>query len=774
MREREGAAAPLDRIGRAAGLGVAGLVSLAAFAAPAAAQDASRSDEIIVTAQKREERLVDVPISVNVVGGETLEGLNMNQATDLGYIVPNISFSDESGQRAFSFFIRGIGTTSYASESIESSSAYAVDGVVYGQGGASMMDLPDIERIEVLRGPQGTLWGKNASAGVINVTTRSPADELETGFRLSYAQPENERKVHAYITGPMGETSGFFLSARLNARDGFVENLADDRMLNDRFDWGARGRFEWGMGTGMHVTLIGDYWRDDSMCCTWTPVRGSNPPSFVEQLMLNQGAVFGVDPAQQVQNQNGPLWQDIENYGLSLQVDADLGGGHTLTSITAARIWNAFDGVDSDSMPFDIFSRDFGDMEQRQFTQELRITSPQDQFIDYVAGLYFFTQDVYTYSEQLLDYPDLGFHVRRLVDVWGNTSNAAIFGQANVNLSENFRLIAGARILYQWDDAAVERNFLLPDTSPHEFNRRERSYSGHVWRLGAQYDLTDTSNVFATVTRGFKGGGFNVTIDQSILDPVDPEIPTNWEIGYRGTFPDARFSFNATAFYQPVTDFQVYTIFTEPAANPNDPPLLRSAITNAAEADIRGVELDAAWQPFEALDWTLIAAYGYLDATYGEYESAPCFAGDTPGVGICRLDGSMDYTGRYLANAPEHSANFISQLEVPFMQSLSITVDFNANYRSSRYTGTPQRDEVRRPSLTLVNGSIGIGDAEGDWRLRLFMQNMFDEHYATRTFSAFLGFDPSTGGQDADAFAQYGWVPYEAQRITGVSLDYRW
>lgn len=756
------------------GWGLGLLVSLGALATPALAQETTRSDEIIVTAQKRAERLVDVPISVNVVGGETLEGLNMNQATDLGYIVPNISFSDESGQRAFSFFIRGIGTTSYASESIESSSAFAVDGVVYGQGGASMMDLPDIERIEVLRGPQGTLWGKNASAGVINVVTRSPAEEFEAGVRLSFAQPENEQKYYAYVTGPISESAGFFLSARLNQREGYVDNLFDDRMLNDRNDYGARARFEFGMGTPMHVTVIGDYWRDDSECCTWTPVRGSTPPSFVEQLMLNQGAVFGVDPEHQVQNQNGPLWQDIENYGLSVQVDADLGGGHTLTSITAARVWNAFDGVDSDSMPFDIFSRDFGDMEQSQFSQELRITSPQDQLIDYVAGFYFFTQDVYTYSEQLLDYPDLGFHVRRLVDVWGNTRNAALFGQANINLSEDFRLIAGARILYQWDEAAVERNFLLPDTSPHEFNRRERSYAGYVWRLGVQHDLSDTSNVFAAVTRGFKGGGFNVTIDQSILDPVDPEIPTNWEIGYRGAFPQHRFSFNATAFYQPVTDFQVYTIFTEPAPNPNDPPLLRSAITNAAEADLRGVELDLAWQPLESVDWTLIAAYGYLDATYAEYDAAPCFTGDVPGVGICRPDGSMHYSGRDLANAPAHSANFISQLELPIMNALSLTFDLNANYRSSRYTGTPQRDEVRRPALTLVNGSVGVGDQQDNWRLRLFVQNMFDEHYATRTFSAFLGFDPSTGGQDADAFAQYGWVPYEAQRITGISLDYRW
>ena len=165
----------------------------------------TRASDIVVTAQKREERLQEVPISIAVVSAKTLDTFSMNEATDLQYIVPGVQVLNAAGPRSFGFYIRGIGTTSFSSESVEGSVAYVMDGVVLGQSGASLADLPDIERIEVLRGPQGTLFGKNASAGVINVVTRKPSDHWEGTVSGSWAWPYDERKLSGLITGPISD-----------------------------------------------------------------------------------------------------------------------------------------------------------------------------------------------------------------------------------------------------------------------------------------------------------------------------------------------------------------------------------------------------------------------------------------------------------------------------------------------------------------------------------------------------------------------------------------
>jgi iron complex outermembrane receptor protein len=731
----------------------------------AGAADPSGSEEVIVTAQKREERLVDVPVSISVVGAKTLGSFNLNQSTDLGYLVPNVSFSTESGQRAFSFFIRGIGTTTYSSESLETSSAYVVDGVIYGQGGAAQTDLPDIERIEVLRGPQGTLFGKNASAGVINVVTKKPTKAFEAGARLSYAHPDNERKLSAFVSGPMGDNAGYRISARLNRRDGIVHNFHDGRELNNRNDWGVRGRFDFGQNSDLKLSIIGDYWKSDTRCCLWTLTRAGEPMSYIEQQQYALGNRFGWNPRHLFQNINGESFTKIENAGISAQIDYDLGGGYQLTSISAFRIWNASDWPDTDSQPIDVFDVDPGYMRQQQFSEELRVASPADQFFDFVAGLYIFNQNAHTYSEQILDLRPALF-VGRAADVYGNTLNVGVFGQGNLNFTPDFRVIIGGRVLMQRDEASSYRKFFAPDMTPADSNTRDRTYDGYVFRVGVQYDLTETSNVFATVTRGFKGGGYNLTLDQVRLDEVDPEIPTNYEIGYRGSFPDSRFSISLTGFYTPIDDFQVYVNFLDP----NDGFTLISAITNAAKVELKGIEAEFMWQPIAGVGWQLSGSFGYLDARYDSYPNSPCYAFQTAQEG-CHADNTQDASGNRLPFAPKFSANFVSHYETPIGSNLLAALDINVSYRSKRFTNTPQRPEQYQPSLALVNAAVSLGSEEAGWRVSLFCQNLTDEHFATREFSGFLEFNPATFGDGETAGSMMGYVPYEAQRIIGVSLD---
>jgi iron complex outermembrane receptor protein len=731
---------------------------------------ATRVGEVVVTAQKREERLLDVPISVAVVGGATLEKLNLNQATDLSYLVPNVTFSDESGHRAFSFFIRGIGTTTYSSESIESSTAYVVDGVVYGQGGAAQGDLPDIERIEVLRGPQGTLFGKNASGGVINVTTRSTAQRFTAEGSASWATPKDEIKTSLLVSGPITDEIGFLVSYRSNRHKGIVYNAFDGRWLNDRDDWGVRGRLEFGKGQRLKLTVIGDYWRLDNNCCIWTATHVGEPLSYIEEIHKNLGGT-GIDPGHLVQNINGESYTRITNAGASAQVDYDLGGGYDFTAISAYRIWNSGDWPDTDNQPINIFDIDYGAMRQHQFSQEFRIASPKGKFIDYVAGLYYFRQHAKTINGQVLDLRPV-LYVGRYVDVVGNTENYAVFGQGNVNFTDDFRLILGARWLTERGDAQSLRAFDAIDGSPFESNAREKTDRAWVWRVGLQYDLSDDVNVFATVTRGYKGGGFNTTIDTSHLDSVGPEKPTSYEVGLRSQFPALRLAFNATGFITKTTNFQVNSLFTDPAT------LVQTLnITNVGEADVKGIELDAIWQPLERADWRLTASFGYLDAKFGKFATAPCYPFQTEAEG-CDYSGGggvQDATGQRLPFAPKYSAALISDYETPLGRSgwtLRITGDIS--YKSKRFINLPARPEWIAPSLTLVNAVVSVGPGNGRWRASAFVQNLFDKHYANREFPAGLEFNPSTFGQDVTEASRQGWVPYEAQRIVGVKLDLKY
>jgi iron complex outermembrane receptor protein len=314
--------------------GTALATSVPAWAQVASEPSTHANDEIIVTAQKREERLQDVPISISVVSPEQLAAFGMNEATDLQYVVPGLTLINASSTRNSGFFVRGIGTSSFSSESIEGSTAFVVDGVVLGQSGASFADLPDIERIEVLRGPQGTLFGKNASAGVVNVTTRDPGDEFEGKISGTWAWPNDDRRIAAYIGGPIADGVGFTLSGRINKRDGYVKNLADDRVFNGRDEWGVRGKLKLEPANGLSLMVTGDYYKRDAACCIWTLRDIPGIPSVSESLSLIAGIEPGRDNLEQ--NIGGDLFSKNEIYGTALQADYAM-GDYTLTSITAWR-----------------------------------------------------------------------------------------------------------------------------------------------------------------------------------------------------------------------------------------------------------------------------------------------------------------------------------------------------------------------------------------------------------------------------------------------------
>ncbi|MFC3077750.1 TonB-dependent receptor [Phenylobacterium terrae] len=714
------------------------------------AETATQLDELVVTAQKREERLLDVPVSVAVVQAETLTAYGQNESVDLAYRVPNLGVSNSAGPRSFGFFIRGIGTTSFASESIESSSAYVVDGVVLGQAGASLTDLPDIERVEVLRGPQGTLFGKNASAGVINVVTRRPSEAFTVEGKVSWAWPDNDRKASVLVSGPISDQVRYAVSGRINKRDGFMKNLFDGRELNDRNDWGLRGKLEVTPSDNLTLSIIGDYWRRDANCCMWTIVQTGTPIDPREQAILNYGVQLG--EGRDYSNIDGDVYSDVKTSGVSAQADYDFGDGFTFTSISAWRYWRTIDGLDSDNAPVNQTNKNDADFRQTQFTQEFRIASPKGPFLDYVAGFFYFNSDVHSESTQLRPLERTLF--RNLVaDNYTTSENIAVFGQANLNFTDDFRLIVGGRYLQERSEA--EKIRLDPVNNHTERNQAAKTDHAFLWRLGAQYDLTDTSNVFATVTRGYKGGGYDVGIATTTLLDVRPEQPTNYEVGLRAAFPAQNLLFNVTAFWLEVEDLQVT------AREPGDIGLF--LLLNAAEARSRGVEAEGFWRPFDDMDLTLSGSLAYTDGKYKSFPRAPCYRGQTAATGC--VGGVQDLSGAQLPFAPKWSWNLDVNYVRPVGAGLSLYLNGNINHRTDFPANTPNSPFAQHPAFTLINAAVGVGPEDGRWKVSVFGRNLTDEFYYTRKFST-----PGIAGLGALSL----YHPYEAQRIVGVSLDVKY
>jgi len=747
MRERASGRLPAVSMVWAAMAGI-GLVRAEAPAIPV--ESLAPLEEVVVTSQKREERLQDVPLSVAVVSAEQLQAYSFNETTDIQYLVPGVTVTNSAGPRNFGFFIRGIGTSSFASESIEGSVGYVLDGIVLGQAGASLADLPDIERLEVLRGPQATLFGKNASAGIINVVTRAPTETFSAHGSVSWAGPDAERKVSGWASGPITDSVLYSFSARLNKRDGYIDNVPDGRKLNDRDDYGFRGKLQLTPSDRLQVMLIGDWWRRDAQCCIWTlRSAGGTPPSGTEQLSLLAGVIPGWDNWQQ--NIDGDVFSRTRSYGASMQADYEVGGGYALTSITAWRRWINSDGLDSDSSPLNLLDVNSADFAQRQWTQELRLTSPVGGFFDYVAGLFYFDGAVTSVSTQL--FPTLPFpFFNKVVRNEAGTRNAAIFGQANLHFTDQLRFILGARVLEEKTHASkLRRDPRLQITTP--VVSASKSDDPILWRTGLQYDFTSDVMGFATATRGYKGGGYDTNIGIAALPDVRPEKPTSYEVGLRTSWLQQRLLLNVTAFNTHVEDYQVAA---------RDPALGASVyrISNG-EAKSRGVEAELTSRPFREIDLTLVANAAYTDARWGTYPGATCYSGQTPAQGC--VNNTQDLSDERVPFSPDWSANISSHYQTHLLSpSTALFFDLGVNYRSKMGIAFPNDPNTIEDGLTLVNASIGFSAQDGRWKLALFGKNLTDEHYAAVIFPTPLGAAPRNYSQ---------FIPYEAQRIVGVSLD---
>jgi len=371
-------------------------------AADAAVADDTTGNEIIVTATKREQTLQDVPVAVTVTTAETIERAQIRDLRDLSTVVPSLRVNQLQSSANTNFYIRGFGNGAN-NAGIEPSVGLFVDGVYRSRSASMIADLPDVQRIEVLRGPQSTLFGKNASAGVISITTRKPQFKFGGNVEASYGN-FNAIVLKGVVTGPLSDHVAASISGSYNKRDGYVTDTGSGSRTNERNRWFVRGQLLFEPSSDLSVRLIGDYGRIDENCCAVVNIQRSSPSQGASQIiqgLLNGQLSDPANPYADVVSYNFPSTNKIDNWGASGQIDYNL-GILKLTSITSYRKTKAITNQDSDFSHADLLNRNYQDLRIDTFTQELRLATDWDGPVNALLGGFYFNEKINQHNELTL------------------------------------------------------------------------------------------------------------------------------------------------------------------------------------------------------------------------------------------------------------------------------------------------------------------------------------------------------------------------------------
>jgi iron complex outermembrane receptor protein len=678
---------------------VAGLLvsSLAVpVAAPAADSDTGPAvlEEVVVSARKREENARDVPISFVSMSSRDIEDQGATDLKSLTNSVPNVIIGTSDQDRRQNIVIRGISTVA-RSIGQETGVAVYLDGVYTGRTETYNQQLADIDRVEFLRGPQGTLFGKNTTAGAISLTTIKPGDQPAGSLSAEFG---NFGRIESdgYVSGPLvegllyGKVSGFGATS-----DGYATNAFDGSKAGDQNYGGGRIQLRATPNADLDMTLSADLTR-----------RHNRPYRFE----VTTGT-FGNIPGPFSFDEAYPSTERTGNSGVALNVDYKLPAGHTLTSITS---WRKSDWTDHSDETWNGQHLAFSDYTEHSTygSQELRIASPFGGPIDYVAGLY------YSYQKSSTHTPvSVGDDLAAIFGIpqgWESfdlksdvtTNGYAAFGNASYHINTSWTLTAGVR----YTDEQKHLNFdqrdpnglgFVPNIGPLS---RDYSKSAVTPTASIVYAISPKQNVYATFSSGYKSGGFNVdTLSNANRLSFNPEHVNNYEIGTKGEFLDGRLQADADVFHMDYKDLQVTQY---------DPASFANFIGNAATARIDGVELDTS--ALVTKGWSVTARLGYLHTRFTQF-----------------IDQYGDnLRGNELTFAPKFSGTLSTEYTLPLTGAVYAFARTEYSYRSSSHADVTNLPEDQLNSFGLLNARLGVSLNHGKWTVEIFGNNLTDRLYA--------------------------------------------
>lgn len=657
----------------------------------AGAYSADNYDAIVVTARKRAESIQRVPISVTAFDERALERNAIASIEQVSQYTPNVVFVPISiSPTSVAPYIRGIGN--FAQEpSQDPPIAISVDGVYLAQISGSLIDVFDASQIEVLRGPQGTLQGRNSPGGAINVTTRRPGDVFAARFDASYGN-YNDIQIKGAVDLPFSETISAKAAFMISDRDGYVKNITTGRRLGDQKNFAGRVGLLFRPTDNFDLYVTGDYSKDRSRQ-PGMRFAGSFPDRVPQAC-----SVFNLcDPNPRFTSTANydPRRQFFEGWGLTANANLDLGGA-TITSVTGYRKAEDHQWVDVDATAADIFGLEDRDLRTKQFSQEIRIASdkggqPEAGQLDWVVGVFYMNSKFKMFQRQRIFGGALGQSYRDQT-----LKSYAIFGQATFNITEQLSVSAGAR--QSWDDKVLHSQ---PIGSPvvGEF---KADFDNLSLELGAEYRFSPTAMAYARFSQGYRSGGINGAASRLIdVNAYGPEKVDAYEFGIKTEWFDRRLLVNLTAFRSNYKDLQRNIIVTD--ANNN----VLSNISNQGKARMQGFEAEIRFRVSDQLN--IWGNYGYLHARY--------------------LDPAFRQFDVIYAPAHTGSAGFDFTIPVRDADRFVLTGDVNFKSRFNATTNTLQVGE--QDAYAIVNATATYRFADDRFSIGAYGRNLTNSYYIT-------------------------------------------
>ncbi|GAB3093332.1 TonB-dependent receptor [Aestuariicella hydrocarbonica] len=755
-----------------------------ACAASASFSYAATLEEVVVTATKRAESLQDVPISMIAMDGESIKDLGVTNAIDFAANMPAVTISETPIGNFV--FIRGIGTPG-TNQGIELSVSTFHDGIYMGRHQLARAPFMDLERVEVLRGPQSILFGKNTIGGAIHAITAKPTEEFEASISVLVGE-NSELEYTGVVSGGLTDSLRGRLAYRAYETDGYFDNVMTGEDEVTRDDYSLRGQLAFDLTDNIMLT---GKWETGEFNADGKPVQlavfdaltpGAQQISGLNQLLVaaatGGNGIERYDDERAVINDGGallgqvvPSFEGVPGFPEGDEFsdnEMDLGtftvewilGDHTLTAITGYAQYEYQDVCDCDFSALPLIEVDAAE-DYEQWSQEIRLTSPGGETLDYILGAYYHQSDLeYSSIEQFGAALAGAPNVSRAYRMTQDQDQWAIFGSGTWNFTELTRMTVGLRYSEESKEAShvLEKSFTggwdfggglvvgdtaadydafeaafpgvagaldaglwqgLLGTYEHDIRGRERDEEFVSWSINLEHDLTPDVMVFATVSTGVKGGGFDARFLRENDNPFfeyEEEEALNIELGVKSTLLDGAMTLNATVFQTTVEDYQV-SIFDGATA---------FFVQNAAEIESRGLEVDLRWQATDNL--TVGFAGSYLKAEYTDFENAPCWAVQSVADPVGCATNGRDASGDPNLFSPEYAANLNLDYHLPLGDTLEFRATWNINY-SDEYFNAGDLD----PRIAMVDSytkhdlRLAIGAADGQWDVALLGRNLTDE-----------------------------------------------
>jgi len=744
--------------------------------------------EVVVTARRRQEKLQDVPIPITVIGGDVLANAGSVRMEDIGRLLPSTNIT-VNNPRQNSIAVRGLGNNP-ASDGLEPSVGVFLDGVYLSRPGMAIFDLNDIDQFELLRGPQGTLFGKNTTAGAFNITTKRPSFTPEATAELTLGN-YSDREFRATANTPLTDTQAVRLSLYSTERDGTLNNLTLGKDQLDRKRLGLRGQWLYDDKKDFDLRVIAEYHQEHDSQGLGSQLYRTTPGAGVwayQQSLRNHTSTYnfpanGYDIYDRNVYIDGLQDMKVNQFAFSGEANWKLDNGYRLTSITAFRQWNFSPYNDGDGTNLDIIRSAGAQNHTGQLSQEVRFSSPTGGLFDYTAGLFLF--DARSYVNQYTAY---GNNTTLLADYFGTynyttrvfTPNAAQaaryagqfvqqradlvtdsyagFFQGNLHPTQDLTLTAGTRYTYEHKSVEMSRNLGSIQTAAAEaINPRNGTASAWLdsyslaGTLAANYKVVDGFNLFATASHGAKAGAMNnllpngVQLTRNAL-VVAPEKINEIDLGFKSQFFDRKVSLDANLYYGLVENYQATGLAYNPASGTRVATLI-----NTGWVTTKGAELDASVRPFPGLKLTAGGSYNL--ATYRSYRQGTCAAEyQLATTAVC------DLTGREVQGAPRWIGSLSAEYNREIEDGIEAYIGTDYQYRSWAYGTADDSAYGRIEGYGLVNLRLGTRLFDGALDLSGWVHNLFDKTYVVSVggggnlgaYTAQLG-DPLTFGVTARA-----------------------